>query len=170
MALSQGGTADCMSLSFTNDLIRFKVTNVVPIHICHREVQTRIHLKYRYDYFLQHRVKEWNGNKIEMTEEANTRCAFCAKQAQGRLWGVWSFAIECIHLVDVNDWTGCLLCAETEVSQDFQGSANRALHGLLASFLCCPEGRTWSLCTWTHLKAEKLDVLATEYVAGLISH
>lgn len=63
-----------------------------------------------------------------MIEEANTRCAFCyEKPAQGRPLGAWSFVLECIHFADVNNWTGHLLCAETQVSQDFQGSASQAL-------------------------------------------
>lgn len=174
MAPSQGATAGCLSLSFTNDLIRFKVTKVILIHICHREVQTIIYLIYCCDYLLEHRVRDQN--------EKESRYAFCSKKnknktnqqqqaknpAQGWLLDAWSFVLKSAHFADGYNWAR-LFCAETDLSQDFQGWASQALHGWLASFLCCLEGHAWSLWTWTHGKAEELDVIASEHLPGRTS-
>lgn len=165
MAPSLGGTAaGCLSLSFANDLIRFKVTKVIPIHsICHREAQTRIYLKYDCcDYLLQHRVKDQNGevNRNDRTVKYKMCISSQNKnksenQHRGGMLGAWSFVLKSAHFTDDHNWTRRQFCVETDLSQDFQGSARQASLGWLASSLCCLEGHFWSLWTLSSSESRK---------------
>ena len=131
-----------------------------------------IYLIHCCDYPLEHRVKD--QNEIE-----SRRCAFCSKkQKQNKPTAttkkssiglaVGCFVLKSAHFADGYNWTS-LFCAETDLSQDFQGWASQDLHGWLAPFFCCLEGHAWSLWTWTHGKVEELDVIASEHLPGRTS-